>query len=196
MVFPNRSYDEVLWYILATGIAPIAININNSGDSASTWKMSSLSCYLLLRVNKNTWENWTLKQHVQWQQKSATRVKAWTGASGASNQPARCIVCCRNCSCSRLWPLDFLRATVLCRIGCCSLCGSKFRGAPQRSECESTVFWTHFIRINQENSWLIPAKILLIYSGRAGLNPKHRMGVSENTTTSSHVLSPHCVPDN
>lgn len=59
MAFPNGSYDKVLQYFLATGTAPIAININNSAHPAYMLKMS------FLRVNKNVFEeDLTLKQQV------------------------------------------------------------------------------------------------------------------------------------
>lgn len=64
MAFPNGSYDEVLQYFLATGIAPIAININISAHAAYTLKMSFLRSYLLFRVNEYLDEDLTLKQQV------------------------------------------------------------------------------------------------------------------------------------
>lgn len=53
MAIPNGSYDKVLQFFLATGIAPIAININNSAHLAYTLKMSFLGSYPLFRVNKS-----------------------------------------------------------------------------------------------------------------------------------------------
>lgn len=110
-------------------------------------------------------------------------MKTWTGASGVSSQPAWYIIHCRNHSCSRLGPLSFLGATVLLRKGCCYLHvgTSSNRGAPQ------TVEWKHYFlnsfhHCKSGKSWLVPAKVLLIYRGMAALNPKHRMAVNENMT--------------
>lgn len=62
MVFPNGSY-EVLLYFLATGIAPIAININYSAHPAYTLKMPSLRATVQCR-QEYLEEDLTLKQQV------------------------------------------------------------------------------------------------------------------------------------